>query len=132
MDDLRMYICAHNTITGDHPHSDGYFIAAQNENVFDDLSPVIYMNDEFTKKHNICYGEACQIKHVMEHEELIPEYIGFCHYRRFFDDFMEDLGKACDIIDKHGAVYTRTWSSGLMNKVNISVYHSSIFINPLR
>ena len=24
-----------------------------NENVFDDLSPVIYMNDEFTKKHNI-------------------------------------------------------------------------------
>ena len=41
-----MYICAHNTITGDHPHSDGYFIAAQNENVFDDLSPVIYMNDE--------------------------------------------------------------------------------------
>lgn len=127
-----MYICAHNTITGDHPHSDGYFIAAQNENVFDDLSPVIYMNDEFTKKHNICYGEACQIKHVMEHEELVPEYIGFCHYRRFFDDFMEDLGKAREIVDKHGAVYTRTWSSGLMNKVNISVYHSSIFINPLR
>ena len=80
-----MYICAHNTITGDHPHSDGYFIAAQNENVFDDLSPVIYMNDKFTEKHNICYGEACQIKTIYLEDRNV---VGFDYV---FDDWHREL-----------------------------------------
>jgi len=48
MDDLNIFICAHNKINNKLPKGDGYIIAAQNENVTNTELPVILLDDEFT------------------------------------------------------------------------------------
>ena len=115
MSDTNMYICAHNNISTWHPSCDGYVIAAQHREINDKQLPVIYTDDEFTRSHNICYGELCQQR-----------------YRRYFRRFRNSLDSVPDIIGKHGAVFSKTWSCGLPNKCCIAMYHSGIFIDPMR
>lgn len=132
MSDTNMYICAHNNISTWHPSCDGYVIAAQHREINDKQLPVIYTDDEFTRLHNICYGELCQQRYMMNHPELLSDYIGFSHYRRYFRRFRNSLESVPDIIGKHGAVFSKTWSCGLPNKCCIAMYHSGIFIDPMR
>lgn len=127
-----MFICAHNNISTWHPSCDGYIIAAQRKGITDENLPVIYTDDEFTRAHNICYGELCQQRFFMHHPELLGDFVGFSHYRRFFRRFRNSLDDVPNIIDKHDAVFTKTWGCGLPNKCCIALYHSGIFIEPLR
>lgn len=131
MDNINIYICAHSTIKNKKPTSLGYVVAAQNGDVVDDQLPVINMEDDFSKTHNICYGECCQIRYALEHPELLPDYVGFCHYRRFWREFYNNPQKAVDIIKKHGAIFMTTWTCGLSNKINITLYHSNYYLDPL-
>lgn len=124
MKDLKIFICAHNRINNELPDSDdSYIIAAQNENVNNTEFPVILMNDEFTKNHKIGYGECCQIHYVWQHPELIDQYVGFCHYRRFFEQFMHSTDDAIPLVEKYGAIVAKSWTCGLPNKIAMRVQH---------
>ena len=89
MKDLKIFICAHQPIKNKLPKGDNYIIMAQNDTIKDNNHQVIYLtDDEFTKSHWRCYGEGCAMKYLWKHPELLPNYIGIAHYRRFFLDFV--------------------------------------------
>lgn len=131
MNDLSIFICAHNKINNKLPKGDGYIIAAQNENVTNTELPVIILNDEFTQKHKIGYGECCQIHHMWKHPEKLCQYVGFCHYRRFFEEFMDDTSNVKSIVDSHGAIFATPWSSGLPNHLIMRLQHFEEYIHAL-
>jgi hypothetical protein len=60
------------------------------------------------------YSELLHMKRVSERKRL-PEYIGFCHYRRYFG-FMNDVPDIAKIIEKKGAITTTPFDLGMPMK----------------
>ena len=106
-DDLKIFICTHKIIENAIPFDPRFVIAAQNKDIPGIVGhDIIYMDDEFTQKHNICYGEGCQIRWLWKHQEYIPKYIGIVHYRRFFVNLINEntLNQIPKLIDIHKAI----------------------------
>ena len=108
-DNLKIFLVAHKPISNYIPKNKKYVIIAQTKDVdnsyndnFHDIIDI--SDDEFTKDHNICYGEGCAMRYLWKHPELLPDYVCFVHYRRYFFDFVYDEDKMISTIDYHGAI----------------------------
>lgn len=106
---LKIFLCAHKPIKNYIPKDERYIIIAQTKDVdnsyndnFHDIIDI--SDDEFTKNHNICWGEGCAMRYLYNHPELIPEYICFGHYRRIFLDFVGKEDYIPQYIKKYGAI----------------------------
>lgn len=105
MEQLKIFICAHKPIENKIPDGDNYVIIAQNDSIKDKTHKVMYLTDDkFTKDHWRCYGEGCAIRYLWKHPELVPEYIGINHYRRFFLDFIEKEETIIPTLEKYKAI----------------------------
>lgn len=51
------------------------------------------------------YSEMLHMRRVLARKSL-PEYIGFCHYRKYME-FMDDVPEVDVLIEKHGAITTQ-------------------------
>lgn len=110
-DNIKIFLCAHKPIDNYIPEDDKYIIIAQNDSVKDDKHEVIYLtNDEFSKTHNICYSEGTALRYLYNHPELIPDYICFGHYRRYFTEFVGCERFMPQIIDSCGAIIKKPFN----------------------
>lgn len=76
MDNIKIYICTHKDFIP-IVHSDSYeTIDSRN------ITPNLPLKDDF-------YSEFYQFKWLAEQDNL-PEYVGFCHYRRYFS-FLDEI-----------------------------------------
>ena len=98
MSELKIFLCAHKPIENYIPRDKRYVIIAQTKDVTNDYNHnfndvIDISDDEFTKDHWICYGEGCAMKYLYNHPEILPDYVGFGHYRRMLVNFVgkEDL-----------------------------------------
>lgn len=90
MDELKIFIATHKKITNSVPtNRDIYIICPQNHEIKDNRLPLLYIDDYFTEQHKTSYGEGCLMHYLWKHQEILPKYVGLCHYRRFFEDFRE-------------------------------------------
>lgn len=102
---FAIYVCAHKPIENEIPKGDKYIIIAQNDSIKDDNHQVIYLtNDEFTKTHWRCYGEGCAMRYLWKHPEILPDYVGIAHYRRFFIQLIGSEASIPGIVNKYGAI----------------------------
>lgn len=101
---LKIFICAHSEIECEIPKDNRYVILSQLKEIDSHGHELIVIDDEFTQNHNVCYGEGCQMRWLWKHQETLPDYVGFCHYRRYFDEFEYDLDCVIGLVEKCGAV----------------------------
>ena len=133
-DNIKIFLCAHRPIENYIPENDNYVIIAQNESVKDDKHEVIYLtDDEFSKTHNVCYSEGTAMRYLYNHPELIPEYICFGHYRRYFTEFVGCERFIPQIIDSCGAIikkpFDHTKDERVYNQRGMYFDHPSDDIN---
>lgn len=104
-DKFKIFLCAHKDIENYIPKSKKYVIIDISGKIKNDDHEVIDISqDEFTKTHNICYSEGCAMRYLYYHPELIPDYICFGHYRRYFLDFIGKEKLIPRVIDNYGAI----------------------------
>ena len=86
---LKIYICTHKEF---EPivHNEAYKIINARE-----IEPKLPLKDDF-------YSELYQFKYVADNLEL-PKYIGFCHYRRYFD-FLDDIPNLDEILNEFDCI----------------------------
>ena len=91
----RIFICTHKDIPFDYKkigvNKKHYTILSQVKGVEPNGCDVIDISDDdFVKRFKIGYGELTNIHYLYTHQELIKDldYIGICHYRRFFLDLL--------------------------------------------
>lgn len=110
-DDIKIFLCAHKPIENYIPKNNKYIILAQNKSVIDDNHKVIYMTDyDFAKTHSVCYSEGCAMRYMYEHQEILPKYVGFGHYRRMFLEFVNAEKFIPRYINRHGAIIKTPWN----------------------
>lgn len=76
MEDIKIYICTHKDFQQLVTNACYQVIDSRN------ITPNLPLKDDF-------YSEFYQFKWISEQPNL-PEYIGFCHYRRYFS-FLDDI-----------------------------------------
>ena len=76
MDNIKIYICTHKDFIP-IVHSDLYEVIDSRN-----ITPNLPLKDDF-------YSEFYQFKWLAEQDNL-PEYVGFCHYRRYFG-FLDNI-----------------------------------------
>ena len=69
------------------------------------------LGDTCNGVHGGFYSELLHMKKVSQRKKL-PDYIGFCHYRRYFG-FMNDVPNLAEVIEKHGAITTKPFDLGI-------------------
>ena len=101
----RVFICTHKEIPFDLKkigvNSDHYTILSNVKGIESDCCDVIDISDDdFVKAHRIGYGELCSVHYLYTHQELIEDldYIGICHYRRFYKDLLDGVDIKEDIL----------------------------------
>lgn len=101
----KIFICTHKEIPFDLKeigiNPNHYAIISNIKGIKSDCCDVIDISDdEFTKEHRIGYGELCALYYLYTHQELIKDldYIGICHYRRFYKDLLDGVDVKEDIL----------------------------------
>lgn len=123
MDDVSIFICAHKPIDTPLPNNDFYTIIAQNRSVKSEIHKVIYIDDdEFTKTHWRCYSEGCAIRYLYNHPELLKDYVGIAHYRRFLKTVIDNPESIKDLVNTHGAIVAPIIKFGL-GKTSVLEHH---------
>ena len=87
--DAKIYICTHTD-----------FESAVQNSVYEVVD--IRKSKKSVKAPRAFYAELLMMKRVSERKSL-PEYVGFCQYRKYFD-FMDVVPDIAYTIEKHGAV----------------------------
>jgi len=129
-DNIKVFLCAHKPIENFIPEDKKYVILAQNKGISYKTNEIIDISDdEFTKSHNVCYGEGCGMRYLYNHPELIPDYICFGHYRRYFTEFVGCERFMPQIIDSCGAIvkkpFDHTNDDRIYNKRGMYFDHPS-------
>ena len=102
---LAIFICAHKPIENEIPKGKEYIIVAQNDSIKDNEHEVIYLTkDKFTQKHWRCYGEGCAIRYLWKHPDILPDYVGIAHYRRFFTQIIGEEQYVPSSVNRCGAI----------------------------
>lgn len=55
--------------------------------------------------HGSFYSELLTYKYLADHPERLPEYVGFCGYRKYFE-FMDDVPDIPKLIREHSCIVT--------------------------
>ena len=93
--DTKIYICTHTDFVC--PVTNPVYEIADARQLFeDDKSP--------NGMDNLFYSELATYQHIAENYKL-PKYVGFCHYRKFFD-FMDDVPDLEALVEEYGCVAT--------------------------
>lgn len=119
--DLAIYIFAHNGINI-WPNNDSYKLVSIDKIDTDiPLEKIICdkEKDDILKKEH-AYSEGARIHYIWKNIEL-PNYVGFAHYRRYFEFFdkIPDMNK---IFENHGAILPKFdlgWPSIEENYVSV-------------
>ena len=77
----------HKDFFGEYPNNRNLVLMHSYKNPRDyGLRTLDVSNDDFIKNHDMCYSECARIYYLWKHPDVITtEYIGICHYRRYFD-----------------------------------------------
>lgn len=110
--DVRIFIHTHKNIENEIPENDFYTITSVNDNVTSDTHDVIYLDDDFTQNHKICYGELTTMRYLWKHPEIVPNIVGLNHYRRFFKYHCDDKWMLISNIFNHNAIITKEHPHG--------------------
>ena len=97
--DVKIFICAHAD-----------FDKVVSNPVYEIIDMRKY-GDTANGVHGGFFSELLHMKKVGERKNL-PEYIGFCHYRRYFA-FMNAVPDIKEIVDKFGAITTPHFDLGI-------------------
>lgn len=93
--ETKIYICTHTDFAC--PVTNPVYEIADARQLFeDDKSP--------NGMDNLFYSELATYQHIAENYKL-PKYVGFCHYRKFFD-FMDEVPDLEAMVEEHGCVAT--------------------------
>lgn len=108
-DDCKIFLCSHQKIENIIPRNKKYVIldvTGKSDNSFNgNFHDVIDISkDEFVKTHNVCYSEGAAMHWLWKHPDIIPEYICFGHYRRYFLGFVEREKEIPRTVDSCGVV----------------------------
>lgn len=115
--DFKIFLCAHKPIQNYIPINDKYVIIDVSGTVKDTFHEVIDISqDEFVKEHNVCYSEGCAMRYLYNHPEIIPDYICFGHYRRYFSFLANREAKIPEIIDTFGAIIKRPFDHSITER----------------
>ena len=101
LENLTIYISTHQDFV-QRPVENNYVIVSNQDKVenYSGNDRIIYVEGGLINKRR-AYNEFVQIYHVLKNEEL-NDYIGFCHYHRYFDlnhvSNLDDLFKDYDVI----------------------------------
>lgn len=89
INNANIFICTHKEF---EPivHNEAYKTINARE-----IEPKLPLKDDF-------YSELYQFKYVADNLEL-PKYIGFCHYRRYFD-FLDDIPNLDEILNEFDCI----------------------------
>lgn len=93
MEDLKIYICTHTDF--DCPVNNSAYEIIDVRKLYNYACPLGVLPP--------FYSELQAYKYMADKKEL-PKYIGFCHYRRYFE-FMDNIPDT-SIIDKYGCIVT--------------------------
>lgn len=100
--DLDLFICTHDDFDP-YPHDDTYKIVAGKNDLKKkyDIPVIIEENEKYTHLQKTI-NEFTRMWYVYKHVDL-KDYVGFCHYRRFFS-FYDDIPSVQDILKGHDIV----------------------------
>lgn len=87
MQDVKIYICCHKDYTDVGINNPCYKLISDKD-IKNDSKLELIKSDGFLD--NRMWSELTQLYYIWKHPELQAEWIGFCHYRRYFD-FMNDI-----------------------------------------
>ena len=109
---IVIYLCAHKPIENQIPTTPFYKILSQSKEVTA-VNDVTYLTDEFSVNHNVCYSEGTAIRYLYNNKDILPEYVGFGHYRRMFVDFIGCEQFIPQVIDSKGAIIMEPFDHSL-------------------
>ena len=126
--DTKIFLCAHKPFDNYVPKiRNKYIILDVSGTVKDEYHDVIDISkDDFTKNHNICYGEGCALRWLWKHQELLPDYVCFGHYRRMFIDMVGQEKHISKRVDLHNAIIktpSNLTTEKDDNNIKIANYH---------
>lgn len=98
MEEVKIYICTHTNF--DCPVKNPVYEILDSRQLFKDDKADNGIDALF-------YSELLSYKYVADHYDL-PEYIGFCGYRKYFS-FMDDVPDIASLVEKHGCIATDPW-----------------------
>lgn len=120
-DKTNIFVACHSGITNLPLCSDMLTIISSDENITTNSCKVVYNSDDaFEKKFGVSYSEGSKIHYIWSHPDIIDgDYVGICHYRRFFEPllcfdskalnkiFTKTLGERKGIIVPHKMSFTK-------------------------
>lgn len=95
----KIYICTHTDFYC--PVSNPIYEIADSRKIFNEDKADNGMDALF-------YSELLTYQYLAQHPEKLPQYVGFCHYRKYFS-FMDDIPDVGSLVEKHGCIATRPW-----------------------
>jgi hypothetical protein len=95
----KIYICTHTDF--DCPVTNPVYEIADSRKIFKEDKAENGMDALF-------YSELLTYHHLAQHPEKLPEYVGFCHYRKYFK-FLDDVPDIGELVEKHGCIATNPW-----------------------
>ena len=87
MQDVKIYICCHKDYKDVGINNPCYKLISDKD-IKNDSKLELIKSDGFLD--NRMWSELTQLYYIWKHPELQADWIGFCHYRRYFD-FMNDV-----------------------------------------
>ena len=64
----------------------------------------LLLTDDFCFNHNNSYGELNTMYYLWKNQDILTDYVGLSHYRRYFIDFLNNHKDIENIVDMHGAI----------------------------
>ncbi len=95
-EELKIYICTHTSFRCP-VHNPVYEVLDANVLFPGDMAP--------NGMDALFYSELLTYKYVADHPDMMPRYVGFCGYRKYFE-FMDDIPDVAQLIERHGCIAT--------------------------
>lgn len=137
--DLKIYIAAHkNFVTPLPKDKDVYVLCPQSRDVKDKRLDIMYIDDEFTMKWKKSYSEGCLLHYLWKHSEILPQFVGINHYRRFFKQYYDSPLDAIktlenkDAIIMHEYIHKKPFTNGIVMRLAHPSYDADLLKGIIR
>lgn len=113
---LKIYVCCHKDYD-DVGITDNHYKIITNKNIKNNSSlEMIKIDSELDDR---MWSELASIYHIWKHPELQADYIGICHYRRYFD-FMNNIPETFE-----KPIVPKRLNSAFNNYIAYDICHNS-------